>query len=350
MSLSGPIRFALPLSVAATMLSGCRGAQPTMPAAPAADASSFVAHRGYARSWMRANASSQDLLYISSGFDGVGVVYVYTYPSGQLMGELTGFYFPQYECVDSAGDVFIPSVNESPPTTGTIYEYAHGGTTPIRTLSDIGEPGGCSIDPTTGNLAVANLSDANNPHGNYGSIAVYSGSESNPQMYYPSGFAPQSCGYDNQGNLYLSTANGNRNDLSGFARLAKGSSSFQQLKLYAKVPLKNAVPSVQWDGKHMTVSSNQGPIAPLYVYRLKIRRDRATVIGTVTLHDSPKGENHSGQSWIVGRRIFGIDYHLGYRVSRWPYPQGGYPGWNVKHISTRYLLKGLVLSPGPASR
>ncbi|MBV8067515.1 MAG: hypothetical protein JO113_06035 [Candidatus Eremiobacteraeota bacterium] len=348
MSLSRLGRFPLAAYVAGAVLSACGGAQPT-PAAPAAAAwvDPQLQH-GHPRGWMRADTSSQDLLYISADFDGVGVVYVYTYPSGQLVGELTGFSFPQFECVDSAGDIFIPSVNES-PTTGTIYEYAHGGATPTRMLRDPGAPGGCSIDPTTGNLAVANLSDANNPHGNYGSIAVFAGSQSNPQTFYPSGFAPQTCGYDNQGNLYMSTGGGNRHDLSGFARLAKGSSSFEPLKLNAKISFAHALPSVQWDGKHMTVSSNQGPIAPLYVYRLKIRGDRATVIGTITLHDSPK-ENHSGQSWIVGRLIFGIDYHLGYRVSRWPYPQGGYPEWNIKHITTSYLLNGLVLSPGSASR
>ena len=63
---------------------------------------------------------------------------------------------PYGECVDKAGDVFVADFGGN---TGTpaILEYAHGGTKPIATLSDPGYyPESCSIDPTTGNLAVTN--------------------------------------------------------------------------------------------------------------------------------------------------------------------------------------------------
>jgi hypothetical protein len=52
------------------------------------------------------------------------------------------------DCSNRTGDVFVPNNTE-------VFEYAHGGTSPIATLSLPGNSGAaCSIDPSTGNLAV----------------------------------------------------------------------------------------------------------------------------------------------------------------------------------------------------
>src|SRR5579871_6367789 len=101
-------------------------------------------------SWMAPGLAKRDLLYLTD--DGNGNVYVYSFPEAKLKGTLTGLNVPTGECVDKAGDVWI--VEEG---TNDIVEYAHGGTVPIATLTDPNNaPEGCSVDPTTGDLAVAN--------------------------------------------------------------------------------------------------------------------------------------------------------------------------------------------------
>lgn len=53
---------------------------------------------------------------------------------------------PMGLCSDVSGKVWIVSDSASP----VIIEYAHGGTTPIATLSDPdGQPEGCAVDPST---------------------------------------------------------------------------------------------------------------------------------------------------------------------------------------------------------
>jgi len=59
-------------------------------------------------------------------------------------------------CVDAQGNVFVPTWQGESGTRGYVYEFAHGGSTPIATLSDPGGAFGCSVDLTTGNLAVTN--------------------------------------------------------------------------------------------------------------------------------------------------------------------------------------------------
>jgi len=58
------------------------------------------------------------------------------------MGTLTGLPDPQGECVDKKGDVFFTTF-----ASQEIIEYAHGGTSPINTLSNPGQyMEGCSVD------------------------------------------------------------------------------------------------------------------------------------------------------------------------------------------------------------
>ena len=65
---------------------------------------------------------------------------------------LAGFRAPKGECVDADNDVFITDSKLS-----EIFEYQHGAKKPVNILTDNGyRPYGCSIDFTTGNLAVAN--------------------------------------------------------------------------------------------------------------------------------------------------------------------------------------------------
>ena len=150
-------------------------------------------------SWMSPDAKKRNLLYVTD--QGTGEVKVFSYPQGKLHGTLTGFNEPAGECADRAGDVFIVDgfANE-------VYEYAHGGKTPIATLSEPGEfPLGCSVDPSTGNLAVANYcSGASGQCTGPGSLAIYLDAKGSPTQYAdPKLSHVDFCGYDAQGNLFV---------------------------------------------------------------------------------------------------------------------------------------------------
>src|SRR5580700_6025837 len=123
-------------------LAGCGGAGTTVPQGAMAQSR---AHKA-SGSWMLPEAKGDDLLYLSAARG----IYVYSYPKGKHVGTLTTPNYAAYECADATGDVFITSVEGSQQG---VYEYAHGGSQPINFLP-LTEARACSVDPTTGNLAV----------------------------------------------------------------------------------------------------------------------------------------------------------------------------------------------------
>lgn len=292
------------------MLVGCSRYPLGAPIAPLGPVPQTRLHQPLGRSWMSPAASKHDLLYVN---DGESNVYVYTYPQGQLVGTLTGFSSPTGECVDHAGDVFITAASEE-SGSGVIYEYAHGGTTPIETLGDSDPAFGCAVDPRSGNLAVTG-----------GGVAIYQHARGKPVVY--DGSEPTYfCGYDNQGDLYLSVIDDSHLDQEDLSMLAKGGKTLKQISLsvplYATLPLPS---SVQWDGTYITASSASqnvgvGYDGPISLYRLHISKDSASVVGTATL-SSKKNARRTGQIWIQGKRVLGSDYnrHSG-GVDSWSYP------------------------------
>ncbi len=91
----------------------------------------------------------RNLFYASS--DGDGPMSVYRFPGSRFVGVLSGPSGPRGLCADRAGDIFVPFIY----IPGGVYEYAHGGGTPIAELGLLYSwPNGCSISPKTGALAV----------------------------------------------------------------------------------------------------------------------------------------------------------------------------------------------------
>jgi hypothetical protein len=326
-------RYALTCCVAAAMLCGCGGSQPPIGALHATTQTSAIATRAErGKSWMKPEAKSEDLLYIAAGLAD-GVVYVYTYPQGRLVGTLTGFSEPFGECTNSTGDVFIVASSNSSDST-TIYEYAHGGTSPIATLSDPNVAFGCAVDPKTGNLAASG-----------DGVAIYQHATGNPTMYYSSAFGFYYCGYDNEGNLYLSGTNRHYGNQAQLFRLSSGSTEFEQVSLNEKLYAYSLWPSVQWDGKHMTVTSNPDR-KPLLIYRLHISGSSATIVGTTEVSGS---KNHyNGQTWIQRETIVGTGYAERGNESAflWPYPTGGVARRQINKVgNVRYPeLSGVTVS------
>jgi sugar lactone lactonase YvrE len=268
--------------------------------------SATAVRRDLRPSWMAARARNSDLLYVSD--IETGDVYVYDYANDALVGTLTGFNEPQGECVDASGNVWIANTKAT-----EMVEYAHGGTSPIATISDPGEyPVGCAVDPTTGNLAVTNIYTTVGAHGD---LAIYTRASSAPKRYTDSNFLYYYfCGYDPKGDLFL---DGSNNDGAfQFAKLPAGSSTFAAITLDKTVYFPGGV---QWVGKVVAVG-DQGYLDESLsaIYRIHLSGDYGTILTTGYL----TGAEDVSQFFIRGRRVVGPDLDLGF-TGVWHYPLGG---------------------------
>ena len=258
---------------------------------------------------MALNAKKLDLLYISD-LNASNGVYVYSYPKGELVGTLTGFNEPQGECVDKAGNVYITNTNDS-----NILEYAHGGSTPINTVSDPGEyPVDCAIDPTTGDLAVTDKFGYGTSEG---SVEVYKEAKGTPTRFEdPDVFFMYFCGYDDRGNLFIDGAPVSGN--FAFAELPKGKRLFTNITLNQDFEFPGGV---QWDGKHIAVGNQAGYYENANViFQFSIHGTSGKAVGATQLDSSCDVV----QFWVAGNTVIGPDYCAN-DVGYWKYPAGGDP-------------------------
>jgi hypothetical protein len=309
MKIAGSTRCALGVAAAAAMLAGCEGgasrAGSSLPATQSATEPSFgrptSVHSDRSRSWMAPDAKKSDLLYISD--IGTNDVYVYSYPRLKSEGTLTGFSTPYGECVDKAGDVFITNFS-----TQQILEYAHGGMNPVATLNDPGYyPSGCSIDPTTGNLAVTNYSNSDSIRGN---VAIYTGAAGAPAAYYTDDIMYEMflCSYDNKGNLFV---DGEQLGSTGFvlAELPRAATSFTDIFLNQSI---GGISGVQWDGTHVVI----GDSTTETMYQFTISGDLGTEVGSIPLNQALDLTQFSIQR---GKVVAPYSSAAGI----WNYPSGG---------------------------
>jgi hypothetical protein len=297
-------RIALSVGTAA-LLAGCAGSAVSS-GAPATV--SAAAKRGGA-SWMAPNASSQDLLYVTGACGGICV---FSYPGNALVGELADSNTPFGECVDKAGDVFVVNFGGEGGSAG-IVEYAHGGTSPLATLSDPGyNPQSCSVDPTTGNLAVTNESGEN---GTTGGVAIYANAQGEPTDYVdPKIFYMSFCAYDDKGNLFVDGQYDHKGTFQ-FDELPKGSSNFKTIKLdqSPSFPL-----NLQWAGKYIALADSQ-----TVIYHVAVSGSKGSVVGSTVLNGPVS--IIEVQFWIQGGTIV-APYGKGdspHRIGYWQYPTGG---------------------------
>jgi hypothetical protein len=275
------------------------------------------------RSWMSAGAKNiKELLYVAGA--GTGTVYVYDYKTRLLVGELGGFDQPNGECVDGKGDIWITDWQGT-----TVTEYAHGGSAALKTLYMGTFQTACSIDPTTGNLAVGSF---------YGWINVWKNARGTPKRYTstacPVLWGP---GYDNKGNLFVEAA-------------STGSAVFicwlphrgKSLKI---IPFDQTISygaDVMWDGKYITFADQSfgGSKLQAGVYQAKLNVSGGlTLVGKTALPD-PCGHSDVIQPFIVGRKntpdnraqgiaATGSNNSCLTNVDIWPYPAGGNPRYVI---------------------
>src|ERR1700722_4221515 len=186
-------------------------------------------------------------------------------------------------------------------------EYAHGGTTPISTLS-VPAPSyafACAVDPSSGNLAVTQ--DAG--------VSVYQDAQGTPSTY-TDWAEPMRCSYDDSGNLFANTSD-------QLTELSKGSSGFIIMNFSKN---ETALSNVQWDGKYLAVEGRPGfgkKGAPAPMYRASVSGSTATIIHTLTL-EVPRQKPDTTGSWIADHMI-AQPVDRGKHVAIWAYPKGGNP-------------------------
>jgi hypothetical protein len=315
-------RHAIVACAAVALLAGCGGPSQTaalqmLPSGPAharADAS---------RSWMAREAAGEDLLYVS---DDSGRVLVFSYPVGKLVGTLTGFDGPSGLCSDSKGDIFVTNTG-----VAQIVEFAHGSTKPRQTLTEFGYfPDGCAVDPSSGDLAVANY--AKSPSIGPGSIAIYKSAKGTPVNYTDPAFGEYFfCGYDDKHNLYVDGVNPGTTQ-SEFAELPNRAKSFRNIKLKQSIGYPGAV---QWDGNEIALEDTSTDI----VYRIKVSGSSGTVVGTTRFNDSRS--DLIVQFSIQGHTIvvpFGSRRRVARSIGFWSYPAGGRPTQVVGNLGASELV------------
>jgi hypothetical protein len=323
------VRHALGTSAAAALLAGCGGSVPPVALPHLVPQTKALLASDHTGGWIMPQANNQDLLYVTDG----NVVRVYSYPQGQLVGTLKGFNSAVGECVDSKGNVYIPAYSKS---RHLIAEFAHGGSKPIvrlQTSEDLGAIG-CSIDPTTGDLAASGF-------GEPPTINVFLRARGKAVLYKASGFVEtQFCAYDDKGNLFvdgLQTWSGK----PMVAELAKGSKTFVTIKLDRKIDPEQAL---QWDGKYVAIGSyiypHSGQPIPV-IYRFAVSGTRGTAVGRTLLG---KPAYVIFQFYIFDRTILVPDWPSSgkYDVLRYKYPAGGSPNLTI----TKYMTfpRGVVVS------
>lgn len=128
-------------------------------------------------------------------------------------------------------------------------EYAHGGTTPLRTLDvTAGEPAGCSVDPTTGNLAVSILGT--------GEVVVFTQGSAGSGTIVSDGLTDTYFdGYDDKGDLFV---DGFQGSTPGLTELPKGGGPSVRITLGQPLEFPGGL---QWHAAFCAVDPASGSLA-----------------------------------------------------------------------------------------
>ncbi|HXO16771.1 MAG TPA: hypothetical protein VN909_01245 [Candidatus Dormibacteraeota bacterium] len=320
---------------AGALLAGCGGGTPS--AGAIADTHSIAAidsvgippvpHGTLGKSWIRPDAARQWLLYVSDGENGAVDIYSFRKERGKLVGQITGLSFPYGQCVDKNGNVYVVDND-----TSRIYEYAHGGTTPIATAKDkFGKPDGCAVDRTSGNVAISNFSGSSSSDA--GGLDIFSGGLSGKQTYYtnPNLYRVFPGAYGVTGGFFAQGID--YSGVSNFVELLPGQKQFTML-----TGLTIAFPgSVQWDGSWLDVTDqNYGYGYTTMIYRVSVTGSSVTVVHSSHLID----DCYPNYDWMVAIQPFVTggskdnvvaagNLNCPNRENFYKYTTGGTPTWSL---------------------
>ena len=241
------------------------------------------------------------------------------------------------ECVDASGDVYIADYSGE-----EIFEYAHGGSKPIKTLDDSPyTPYDAPSIPRPATLR-SRITAARRRVGTsrFGRKAAVS-RRTTPTPRLPKFFG---CAYDANGNLLISGSPDGRT--GAFAWLPHGGS--QLIKIAIPGPKSGwtwySIDGVQWDGEFFVLDYGQS------FYRISVIHGLAYYIGDIHLTDyaafygpafiyTPNSKSQSQQT-------LGGEYNRSSsdEVESFDYPGGTGPLFQIAHGVFRPF--GVVVSPG----
>lgn len=299
----GLTRAALGIGLTVAMLAGCGQGQ-TVGTTGTLPHGAMATTQGRAH---KASGSSGDILYVTTA---QGLVLV-SYPHWQILATVPGTNNGQ-PCSDpNNGTVYVVQ-----PYIGQIAVYAHGGTTPINTLSapaPYDEYYSCSVDPTNGDLA-ALLYDSSTTKG---AIAIYPNGQGSPRIYKTPKLDRFYYGdYDGAGNLYEWAEGNNKFRL---VKLSAKKKQFSFITYHENIVIEN----FHWDGQYFASLTYNSPSQGSSLYQTQIVGSTATLVNTSILYHTAKIPNFclvSGS--LIG--FFGrIKRDNNQALASWPYPSGG---------------------------
>jgi hypothetical protein len=307
------------LLAAASALAACamQSSGANFGALPRSQSKIIAQHRVHGRSWMLPQATGQDLVYVAD----VGTfydqgVYVYSYPQGKKVG----FIQPDEDtysglCADNQGNVWV--LTWAMNGQAFYSKYAHAETQPVTTIIASGVPSSCAVDPSTGNLAIANFEDFDVSRSR-GDVAIYQGAQGKPEVYYDNSIIHYNfCAYDGKSNLY---ADGNGDLIN---ELARNSGTFRHIYFNKKI----TPGSLQWNGGSLAITVVGGAKGPIRTDRVTVKGSGAQITGTTiqqTYHN--EGEYLELGFSIQGKAIAGPGPGSAGPEGElyfWPYPAGG---------------------------
>jgi hypothetical protein len=305
------------------LLAGCVGSQQSF--SPTTAASSQRPSRKQ-HSWIKAGASEEPLVYVGGVWGSTEpATFMLSYPDGEVVGMLDDY--GRGMCSDAQGNVYLTHENSA-------TEYAHGGTTPLRTLRVPGsEVYNCAVDPTTGDVALTLTC----PPCGYIDIAIFPPGSGKP-LRLNNGTGAWTCGYDASGNLFVNSP------YAVLSELPKGSSDFHAITLDQQI---GAAGQVQWDGSYMTLQQNS---YPGWIYRFTVSGSTAHVLKPTKFTMNIQSAN---ASWIYGKSILipfskKRDPDPG-TLGIWPYPKGRRAIKLIKHLPSEDRYFGAVTVSAPPS-
>ena len=230
-------------------------------------------------------------------------------------------------CSDGSGDVFVPTTNLKSP--GYIYEFAHGGSQPIETLTDPG-PGyalSCSVDPTTGNLAVANAKD----------VAVYPGARGTPTVYEAPDVGAFDCAYDDSGDLFVD----GETYTDKIAELPAGGTNFSDIALSQQMHTDH----LQWWRNRLIIEEPPESLhGPYQIFQVRLSGSSGIVSGPVLLYG--KTHHRLGEvDFVASARTIVMPEGPGLSLlNLWHYPKGGRPYKVLDQRPRDYAFYGVAIS------
>jgi hypothetical protein len=329
LSFSKSTQCAFGACVSALVIAGCAGKPMGGVLPEPAQQSVPGATRQDARSWMAPEAKHEDLIYVSNA--GNNTVTVYDFATHKLVGMLADIYEPFGLCSDKQGDVWVVAWGKN-----DLIEFAHGSTKRLKTIwagPNDWDLYGCAVDPTSGNIAVANWGKDNWFQGDVVVFPTTGWEKPKPKVYIsPNIWFYYGCSYDDKGNLYVDGWDAYRNYFVALGILPKGGKTLRSISLIPSFS-PTFIGGVQWDGQYVAIGDWQ------WVLRFAVDGQYAYIKGyTLLTSHVPVGMFDitaiGGKQHIIAPDTAGSPY----AVQAWDFP--------VARAPTATITDGLAYSFG----